>query len=357
MKITVLLVFFSLFHFNAYSAQDISQYNHYQWDGKSQNWYEWWYYKTVIPETNESFYFVYGVVNPADTKQERKATRSYVGFGNFNEKTIITNHFNVNDFNANQNQLSVQIGNQNKNFALENHIQGDLIDDKHHVHWNIQIENKWSFNAMGWGMFIKNLLNIYWFPAQASAVMNGEIIYDNKVYKLENAPAYQDRNWGVGFPKRWAWIVSNQFKDSPGTSLAVGGGKPKVFNFIAPLQSVVVGFNVHGKEYAFRPNSGSIIHTEISYGKWNVKAKNIHGDQIEILATAPKEKFMCLKFMTPQGDEFNDYETLTGNVKVKFKAKNDKIWTNYDSSFAGIEYGTFESEGLSSIYNSSLNFD
>ena len=77
-------------------ALEVDPFNTYRWNRKnalsnngkidSQPWYEWWYYKIVLPEQNKSFYFVYGVVNPWDSEQTLKGTRSYVGFGDFHQR-------------------------------------------------------------------------------------------------------------------------------------------------------------------------------------------------------------------------------------------------------------------------------
>ena len=84
--------------------------NTYQWNRKnyfSENgridekpWFEWWYYKIVLPETKESFYFVYGVVNPWDKTNKLKGTRSYVGMGDFKAKKIVEKKYELSDFQA-----------------------------------------------------------------------------------------------------------------------------------------------------------------------------------------------------------------------------------------------------------------
>ena len=77
---------------------EVDPHNTYQWNRKNvlrgnskvpnKPWFEWWYYKVVLPQTGESFYFVYGVVNPWDSAKKLEASRSYVGLGNFKEKII-----------------------------------------------------------------------------------------------------------------------------------------------------------------------------------------------------------------------------------------------------------------------------
>ena len=78
-----------------------------------------------------------------------------------------------------------------------------------------------------------------------------------------------------------------------------------------------------------------IRHKNPSFFNKNIK--------IEVVATAPKESFMDLQFLTPDGQIFHDYETLTGKVVVKLYKKTLfgwKIFETLQSNQTGIEYGS-----------------
>ncbi len=331
------------------------------------DWYEWWYYKVVVPETDQAYYFVYGVVNPWDTRSPNPAnesSRSYVGFGDFSAKVIGENKFGTEAFSAAYDRTFIQVGD---NTATDQEISGAIEDTQVSAKWHLNLSRDWSFNAMGWGMFQNWVSNIYWYPAQASAAMTGWIETGkpgepSRRIELDHAPAYQDRNWGRSFPKWWTWLVSNHFKNSPGTVLASGGGRPKIFNEVELISAVVVGLKHEGKEYSFRPNDGDKISIDINYGKWEVVAENRNDERIEISANAPKEAFLCLPFMTPQGQWFYDYETLKGNIKVKlFKKKGwfNPTWVqiaDLETDEGGIEYGSpqEQSDGDASFFDRQL---
>lgn len=311
---------------------------------KTNDWFEWWYYKVIIPETKEAFFFVYGVVNPWDLLQSKKTSRAYVEMGNFQTKNHIKNKYKVTDFNAAYDQTLVEIKN---NSASDLFFNGSVTaNNGESSSWNISIENNWTFNAEGWASG-KNLTNIEWYPAQTDAICNGTIHSGGKTYHLVNAPCYQDRNWGSSFPKWWTWIVSNHFKGHPETALAVGGGQPKYFNIGYLQKSAVVGLRHKGKVYTFRPNNFDRIKMDIKFGKWNVVAFD-RRYKVEIQAYAPRESFMQLDFLTPSDGVFHDFETLTGSVTVKlYQRKRNLIsrWELIDvleSDMAGIEYGSFE---------------
>lgn len=332
---------FYLFFILAFSSfAEFDRFNVYQYDQKKMNekpWFEWWYYKVVLPDQNESFYFVYGVVNPWDKLQKNFASRSYVKMGDFTDKIQVEKVFSPNQFFAAVDQTLVQIENDQ---ATENNFFGSIISNGQMYSWDIDIKKDWGYNAAGWATG-KNVTDIEWYPAQAGAHCSGKIISGKKEIIFKDAPCYQDRNWGSLFPKWWTWIVSNQFENHPDTVLAVGGGWPSFNGKFTPIKGVSIGLYHKGKEYHFRPNHLNWVTTDVTLGNWKVSGENPLY-KVEVEAFAPLEKFMDLEFLTPQGIIFHDYETLTGSVRVKIFKKIKLKWKILDeifSKYAGIEYG------------------
>ena len=316
-------------------------------------WFEWWYYKVVLPEISESFFFVYGVVNPWDEQKTLPGTRSYMGMGDFSHNTQVMENFPVQDFSAAYDQTYVTI---KDNVATDKHFTGTMRDKNFQEYsWDISIDKQWAFNATGWATG-KNITNIEWYPAQASALCSGVIRTAKKDYKFEHAPCYQDRNWGESFPDWWAWIVSNKFENNPDTTLAIGGGKPKVFGKFEPIESVAVGLHHKGKDYSWRPNDLDVLKISISFGKWEVVGVNKEY-KIEVSGWAPKEKFMDLQFITPQGEVFHDYETLNGDISVKlYKRQLYYVgkWALVDNlitHWGGLEYGSAKMKSINSLFS------
>lgn len=303
-------------------------------------WFEWWYYKVILPDTGDAFYFVYGVVNPWDYDGTLPASHGYVGFGDFTagEQHIATPP--VSEFSAAYDQTDITIAG---NHATATAITGSLAEDGHEVSWDIAITRLWDFNAMGWGMFVPEMSNIYWYPAQAAALFSGTIIHDGRRYDFENVPGYQDRNWGRSFPEWWAWITANHFQGYPDTVLAAGGGQPTLLNGINFLEGLVIGLKHEGKDYVFRPNDGDLQRITVDFGTWRILAVNKEGYTIEINAHAPCDSFMDIPFITPDNVLFHDYETLTGTIEVKLYERDgcrDRLMETLVSDFGGIEYGS-----------------
>jgi tocopherol cyclase len=324
-------------------------------------WYEWWYYKVVLPEQNESFFFVYGVVNPWDHQGTLKGTRSYVGMGDFTQKKQVENKYDVSSFKAKYNQTYISVGsNTASDKSLTGHLKGE--DGLEHS-WNINIQGDWAFNATSWATG-RMITNIEWYPAQASAKCSGSIYTSGREITFQDAPCYQDRNWGKSFPQWWTWIVSNHFENDPTTALAIGGGKPKFFDHYNLMEGVAIGLRHEGKEYSWRPNEFDKVKMDISFGRWEVVGIG-KKYKIEVSAYAPKNTFMDLEFMTPMGETFHDYETLTGDITVKlYKRKlpffmSWELINTFESHFGGIEFGSKDEyeftkafSGHKELYNS-----
>ncbi|MBI3542896.1 MAG: hypothetical protein HY075_06450 [Deltaproteobacteria bacterium] len=343
------------------AAPAFDPYNAYLWNKANRDrhngkvdrgdWFEWWYYKVVPPKSEttsdeDAFYFVYGIVNPWDEARSNAASRAYVGFGSFADKRMAELRLAPGEFRGSYDSTDVRVG--GANVATDRALVG-RVDD---VEWNIALERDWTFNAMGWAMSKDWLFNIYWYPAQASAFMTGDVRIGDRKIHLDHAPAYQDRNWGTSFPAWWTWIVSNNFKSSPGTVLAAGGGRPKLAGGFDAFEGVTIGLRLGGSggpEYAFRPVDGDRVRVDVSFGKWEVVARNSRGEEIRISAFAPREKFMDLKFATPQGQVFHDFEALRGHVSVKLY-KRLKLVAALESDDAGIEYGSADAHALENAF-------
>jgi tocopherol cyclase len=302
-------------------------------------WFEWWYYKVVLPGTGDAFYFCYGVVNPWDTTNSDPASQAFVGFGNFNEHVSVMQPYPVSNFAAAYDKTDIAVA---SNHATAMHISGGVSNDVTTATWDINIDSRWDFNAMGWGMFVPEVSNIYWYPAQADARFSGQIVYNGKTYTFDNAPGYQDRNWGRSFPAWWAWIVGNHFDGHPDTAFAAGGGQPTLLGGVNFVEGLAIGLRHGGHSYEFRPSTGDLERFTVSFGTWEVDAINKDGYRIKVTAEAPCDSFLDLVFQTPQGVRFHDFETLTGSLTVKLFEWNADRWQLLEtlhSDFAGIEYG------------------
>ncbi|MCB0366969.1 MAG: hypothetical protein KDD68_16340 [Bdellovibrionales bacterium] len=346
------------------SASD--PFNNYQWNKANHEnksglvdekpWFEWWYYKVVIPETEKAYYFVYGVVNPWDREMGLESSRSYIGFGDFEKRITTDNHYAIDEFNALYDQTSVSLP---MGYATDQTLIGQVTDEGgRSFSWDIEIQKKWAFNAEGW-ILGAGLTDIEWYPAQADARCSGKIVSDGELVELKDAPCYQDRNWGTRFPEWWAWIVSNKFDDHPDTALSIGGGQPHVFGIPSFYEGVCIGLKHKGVEYKWRPMELDRVKVDINFGRWEITGvSRDRKRKITISAYAPPEAFMDLQFTTPEGIVFHDYEALLGQVDVQLYTREAfEGWVLIEtlhSDYTGIEYGSANEHQVKNLFGSHL---
>ena len=69
----------------------------------------------------------------------------------------------------------------------------------------------------------------------------GYIDWGGKRYEFTDAPAYAEKNWGAGFPKKWFWIVSTGFEGEPDASLT-SVGKLNAYFHVASMTNTLFRF-------------------------------------------------------------------------------------------------------------------
>ena len=62
-----------------------------------------------------------------------------------------------------------------------------------------------------------------WQVMMAKGQASGFIEWGSKRYEFSNAPAYSEKNWGGGFPKKWFWVQCEDFKHEPRVALTAVG--------------------------------------------------------------------------------------------------------------------------------------
>ena len=57
----------------------------------------------------------------------------------------------------------------------------------------------------------------------ARGTASGWVQWGEQRYEFTDAPAYAEKNWGAGFPKKWFWVVATGFEGEPDASLTAVG--------------------------------------------------------------------------------------------------------------------------------------
>ena len=57
----------------------------------------------------------------------------------------------------------------------------------------------------------------------ARGTASGYIDWGGKRHEFTGAPAYSEKNWGAGFPKKWWWVQAEDFEGAPDVALTAVG--------------------------------------------------------------------------------------------------------------------------------------
>src|SRR5438270_873175 len=122
------LILFTLLVLSAASSAATDPFNAYIWNHANHNaangevdtgdWFEWWYFKVVDPQTQDGYFFTYGVINPWDSNTVLAGTRAVISAGDFKNHLQATEKFTVDQFTSAYNKTAVSVG---TNTATDKH--------------------------------------------------------------------------------------------------------------------------------------------------------------------------------------------------------------------------------------------
>jgi len=310
----------------------------YHWDGYQDPYFEGWYFKINLPDPDESFFIIYGVVNPGYLGKAQRYSFLYLMKGSTGEQ--IFERYGLDQFNASKHELEIQIGD---NSATLYNLQGFASEDGSTANWNINIEmdSSWA-NSMG------SLTNVPYLPVNWNVfILNGKtkgsLIWNGKQFNLEGATIYGDHNWGPQFPSAWAFICANRFSN-PKSALAAAGG-PNSFLGTASVNAFMLVIDHGDDRYEFRMqdlNTSFTMNATPEFGTITLSA--VQGDiKVDVLAEAPVSTFYdVLGPSGTQGMEFLAKHSLVGQIRYTIYKMIQNQWEvlGYDSSSsAAVEFG------------------
>jgi len=294
--------------------------NRYHWNGTEDPFFEGWYYKLTEPGTGESFFFIYGVQNPATPAQATSGGFVYVEHSDGDYEFDL---LPLGEFQASKKVCNVTIG---ESHATETHIDGAVGPGSHVITWDLDIDilSEWG-NTMGI-LTNKPLIPVNWYVNALSSRISGTIVWRGKEYVIEDAPGYNDHNWGPIFPASWLWSQANGF-DDPDEALAFAGG-PVPLGAVTPDGYMLV-YRVQGKMFEFRTQDvTALFDVAQSHATGQVKVTATKGNDrvVYTVDTKPADQRVVLA-PTTQGMVPGGFETFEGVFTVDLYIKQASGWT------------------------------
>ena len=115
----------------------------------------------------------------------------------------------------------------------------------------------------------------HWQVLMSHGEASGWIEWGGERYEFTGAPAYAEKNWGGGFPSKWAWIQCNSFLNSPGTSVTAVGAQRGVLLLPGVEENVgLIGIHHRGAFYELNIRDSEIRWTVSPWGRWIFEGKS-----------------------------------------------------------------------------------
>ena len=166
--------------------------------------------------------------------------------------------------------------------ACEEGSSGKLESTVDKCSWEFQIEP-----SSGWGDFQGRqrstagwlaslpVFEPHWQVLMSHGTASGWIQWGDELYEFDRAPAYAEKNWGGGFPNKWAWIQCNSFYDSPGTSVTAVGAERGLLQIPGVQENVgLIGIHHNDTLYEVNIKDGQIRWSVEPWGHWIVEGKS-----------------------------------------------------------------------------------
>ncbi|PKA63459.1 putative tocopherol cyclase, chloroplastic [Apostasia shenzhenica] len=294
----------------------------YHFDGTARVFFEGWYFKVSIPESRQSFCFMYSVENPAfpngmgtleramyghrftgvgaqilgaDDKYICQFTQQSKIFWGSRHELMLGNTFIAGNSSVPPNEeLHPQEFNKRvlEGFqATPVWHQGFIRDDGRSNYVQTVKTAKWEYSTRpvyGWGdvkskqkstagwLAAFPVFEPHWQICMAGGLSTGWIEWDGKCIEFENAPSYSEKNWGGGFPRKWFWIQCNVFEGASGeVALTAAGGLRKLAGVSDNFENAaLIGVHCGGRFYEFVPWTGTVSWEIAPWGHWYMSAEN-----------------------------------------------------------------------------------
>ncbi|WP_035985926.1 tocopherol cyclase family protein [Leptolyngbya sp. KIOST-1] len=346
----------------------------YHWDGQTNRFFEGWYFRVTLPETGQTFAFMYSIEDLAGGRPHSGGTAQILGPDDgyfcrtFPDPSLFwawpeglgLGHWRTLKAAATgrtpgypaQPAPRLLSASEFEAYVTEGYQvtatwhQGQLEDP-------VAGRVAWQYHTApvyGWGRpdqpqqstagFLSSLpiFEPGWQILMAHGHSTGWIEWQGKRYEFTNAPAYSEKNWGRAFPKKWFWLNCNAFDGMADFALTAGGGRRQVLGWMESV--AMVGVHHRGQFYEFVPWNARVTWHIDPWGYWHMRGER-PDYVVEVIGTTPLPGIL-LRAPTHQGMVYCCRDTALGQVSVRlWRRRGDKLEpiAAASSTQAGLEVG------------------
>jgi len=194
--------------------------------------------------------------------------------------------------------LSVQVGEARLNEAL---LSGAAASGGHSIAWDLGYRGEEAPLLL-----LPERLYDGGFPKAKALVgtpnarYGGTLTVDGVPVAIDGWVGSQNHNWGRRHTDRYAWGQVAGFDGVPDSFLECSTAQIKLGPLWSPRFSLVV-LRVEGETYAINALSRAVLaRGRWRYFDWSIHTRQ-HGVEIEVEVSAPRERFVGLRYANPPG--------------------------------------------------------
>lgn len=243
--------------------------------GKTENYFEGWYFKIVDPKENEAFAIIPGISLGAEEEQH-----AFIQVLNGTKCKATYHNFPLDAFQPSDQSFELRLGNNlfsNKELVLDLPELKGSLKIQHPYPWPKMLG---APGIMGWYSFIP-FMQCYHGIVSMNHSLEGKMEVDGQPTDFTGGKGYIEKDWGQSFPSSWIWMQSNHFNSDKRVSLQASVANiPWLGSYFI---GYIVGFLVEDKLYRFATYTGAMMKASLGEDEVILAFKD-RKNRLEIIA-------------------------------------------------------------------------
>jgi len=297
---------------------------------KTRPYFEGWYFKHVSKQEDFILSVICGVSRSKNSRDDHSFIQIITG-------PVHKSHyirFAYNAFEYDRESFNVSVGNNTFSYdhiyldidRKDIRIKADLTYAKHHeLHSNI-----FSPSIMGPFTYIPNMECNHGVLSLKNEV-RGSVELDGRIYDMNNAVGYIEKDWGEAFPNAWIWLQGNVSKKDATAFMCSVASIP-----FGPIDftGLICVLAANGTQYRFATYNGAKIASvkNVENGVNIALKRGVHLLKI----SARTKSFDKLIGPTRNGMDRTLFESVAGEINLKLYKKG-KLFFEDDLPGCGME--------------------
>lgn len=309
------------------SARAIFHPEQFQGWGKTNRYFEGWYFKVVNADETEAFAFIPGIA-----MDKNGSKHSFIQVLDGKRRTAEYHKFEASEFQPHVGKFEIQIAG---NFFSADTLQLDLPNAEGKLKFSQQTPwpNPWySPGIMGPYTFVP-FMECYHGILSMDHCINGELTIHGKTIDFTNGRGYMEKDWGQSFPSAYFWMQTNHFS-KPGISMKVSVAKIPWLG--SSFTGFIAGISLQNRLIQFTTYNGTRLLRSFA-----------DKDKVELIMDNKKYRLEILahrEAVTQLASPISGFmtgrieESMTSNIEVLLSEKKSKtILLHETGRNAGLE--------------------